>query len=157
MADFPSYSITGTRPAREMELAPDWRSVTDDYEFEDGRKDFNEVAATAPVRWEYEVICNGATAAQARSAASVYHDFFNTYRHSQPFDFTDKFGTTWSDVRIEEYERRHDAHKSWVVFVKFVLVSYTGVTVDPPEGPEDLTGMENPDEESITWTFTEPA
>ena len=111
-----------------MQTAADWRTVTDTYEFEDGSKSFNEVADVAPVRWEYSVICNGMTAAAAKNEADVYEDFFNTVRLVTPFDFTDKFGTVWPNVYVESFEKRHDAHKSWTVFVDFVLVSFTGIS-----------------------------
>lgn len=137
MADFPSFWITGTRQRREMEIAPAWADVTDSYEYEDGGKDFNERSDVAPVRWEYVVDCLGSTAAQARDAASVYHTFWNTYRLSRPFNFKDKYGITWKDVRIESYDRSHDAHKSWSVAVTFQLVSFTAEIADttPPSTP----------------------
>lgn len=111
-----------------MQTAADWGAVTDEYEYEDGRKDFNEVSDVAPVRWEYSVIISEPTAFDAITESSVYHDFYNAVRRSQPFNFTDKFGVIWEDVRVESYERIHDAHKSWTIFVNFVLVSYRGIS-----------------------------
>ena len=128
MVDFPSYGFTGRRPAREQRSAPSWDVVTDSFQFSDGGRTFNEVADKAPTRWDYEVECVASTAAAASAMADVYEDFYSAVRHSQPFNFTDKFGVLWSDVRVESFERRHDAHKSWVVFVNFVLVSYQGVS-----------------------------
>lgn len=139
--DFPSFTFTGIRPAREQESAPDWDKITDSYEFEDGGRTFNEVADVAPIRWEYSVVLPAVTAADAIAAASVYHDFNNTVRRSTPFNFTDKFGTVWTNVRVESYERSHDAHKSWVVTVKFGLVSFTGENTPLPPPPEAPTGL----------------
>lgn len=151
MADFPSYTFTGKRPRREIELAPDWKSVTDDYEFEDGGHDFNERSDAAPVRWEYVVDGFGTTAAAARDDVSVYHDFWNTYRLSQPFNFTDKYGVTWANVHIESYSRTHSEHKSWQVTCSFNLVSYKGEKA--PSTPGDLTITDESGESlTIEWT-----
>jgi len=152
--DFPSFTFTGIRPAREQESAPDWDKITDSYEFEDGGKTFNEVASVAPIRWEYEVVLPAASAAAAKAAASVYHNFNNTVRRSTPFNFTDKFGAVWTNVYIESYSRTHDAHKSWIVSVKFGLISFLGTTLDttPPTVPSGLATTTISDTEiSLTY------
>jgi hypothetical protein len=118
----------------------DWKAVTDSLEYADGGKDFNEVSSVAPRRWRYELIVPGATHTAAKLVFDQYDAFFDIVRFSQPFIFTDKYGTAWSDVRIEEYERTHDAHKSWIVFVRFTLVGsistadVTGELTDVPDG-----------------------
>jgi hypothetical protein len=114
---FPTYDFTGIRPSRWNAQPPDWDAVTDVVEYADGGKDYDEVADNPPRRWEYEH--TGLTQAQGE----IFVDFYNSVRKSQPFYFIDKFGDVWSDVRIESFERNHDAHKSWVKFVRFVLVS----------------------------------
>ena len=153
--DFPSFTFSGIRPSREQESAPDWDKITDSYEFEDGGKTFNEVSSVAPIRWEYEVTLPAASAADAITASAVYHDFNNTVRRSEPFDFTDKFGTVWHDVHVESYERAHDAHKSWVVKVKFGLVSFTGANTPIP-GPPTSLALEVLSDSSIRATWDLP-
>jgi hypothetical protein len=151
--DFPSFTFSGIRPSREQESAPDWGKITDEFEFEDGGKTFNEVADVAPIRWEYEVTLPAMSATAARDAAAIYHDFYNTVRKSQPFNFTDKYGTVWTGVHVEEYERTHDAHRSWVVKVAFRLVSFTGEILEPPTVPEDLAGEAIDGAEiDLTWS-----
>ena len=100
----------------------DWRAVTDEYEYEDGGKDFNERSSVAPRRWRIEYVCPAGTHAAAKAIFDQFDAFFNVVRFTQVFTFTDKYGTAWSNVRIEEYERTHDAHKSWIVYVRFTLV-----------------------------------
>lgn len=138
---FPHISLTDAILQYWDAMPPDWQQITEKYEYEDGGEDFNEVADSAPKRWRYEVVCNGATHAQAKAIADIYDTFFDLVRYSQPFDFEDKYGTTWSNVRIEEYTRSHDAHKSWVIFCRFTLkgnsADYTDI--DAPSVPTGLT------------------
>jgi hypothetical protein len=119
----------------------DWKAVTDDYEYADGGKDFNEVSSVAPKRWRIEVVIPKNTHAAAKLVFDQYDAFFDFVRYSQPFIFTDKYGTAWSDVRIEEYERTHDAHKSWIVFARFTLagsINTADVTLELSDVPDGV-------------------
>lgn len=139
---FPSISVTDAIIQHWDALPPDWKSVTDTYQFQDGGEDFNEVSDNAPKRWHYEVVIPRTSHALAKGVADVYDAFFNEVRYSQPFVFTDKYGTDWSDVRIEEYDRSHDAHKSWIIYIKFVLkgsINTADVTGDLVDGSDLLT------------------
>lgn len=121
----------------------DWKKVTEDFEYEDGGKDFNEVSDDPVRRWKYEVAIPQATHAAAKAIADLYDAFFETVRYSQPFIFVDKYGDGWTNVYIETdgYTRTHDAHKSWIIFVKFQLVGYNSIAADvtPPSVPTGLT------------------
>lgn len=140
--DLPSGAIVTHWDA----LPNDWKKITETFEYEDGGEDFNEVSDVAPKRWKYEVAIPAATHAAAKAIFDQYDAFFNDVRYSLPFIFTDKYGTAWSDVRIEEYERTHDAHKSWIVFVKFTLKSsittadVTLTLIDVPGGETLIDG-----------------
>lgn len=143
MALFPSSDITGHLPSRWNAQPRDYKPITDAWKYEDEFPDFNEVApaANAPRRWEYEVECVATTHTAARADSQVYEDFYDAHRFVTPFWFTDKYGDTWDNVYIERYDRNHDAHKSWIIRVKFLLVGYGSQLVDltPPAVPEDLT------------------
>jgi hypothetical protein len=117
----------------------DWRSVTEADEYEDGGEDFNEVSNTAPKRWRLEIVIPAGSHTAAKAVFDQYDLFFDAVRYSQPFIFTDKYGTAWSDVRIEEYDRTHDAHRSWIVFVRFTLkgsISTSDVTLELSDVPD---------------------
>jgi hypothetical protein len=138
----------------------DWKAITDDYTYADGGKDFNEISDDAPRRWRVELTCNGggpghAGHLAAKAIADVYEDFFNTYHYSQVFNFEDKYGDTWSNVRVEEYDRTHDAHKSWVIYVKFTLIGIGSEIADitPPTAPTGLSITDTTDTE-VEITFT---
>jgi hypothetical protein len=126
----PPIADSGAYVSHWDAMPRDWNAVTDRYEYQDGGKDFNEVSSNAPRRWRLELTCDGGGAGHAghlaaKAIADVYEAFFNSNRYTQPFYFEDKYGDTWSDIRIEEYERTHDAHKSWIIYVRFTLVGTT--------------------------------
>lgn len=127
MTYFPTSEITGI-PKTRFHDKRDYEAITDTWTYEDGSTDANEVTDNAPYNWEY--FFTGLTPAQAQ----VYEDFFNTVRLSQKFYFTDKFGVTYSNVKVKSYTRNWDAHKSWVMTVEFNLVGENSqiITIVPP-------------------------
>lgn len=131
--DFPNDQITGIPRARFYAAPPDFPAVTDSWEYADGGRDFNEVSDTPPRRWEY--FYTGLSPAQAFQ----FDEFANTVRRSVPFDFTDPYGVTWTNVFIEDYKRYHDAHKSWIVTVEFYLVGYGSEYTDEGDPIVDIT------------------
>lgn len=131
---FPSYPITPDRPSRWDARPYDYEPITEEWKYEDESPDFNETApaANAPKRWEYEVELPRGTHAEALADSQVYEDFYNEHRFATPFYFTDKYGNTWDNVYIERYERTHNAHKSWIIYVKFVLVGHGSEVIAIP-------------------------
>jgi hypothetical protein len=140
--DFPSDYYTGIPRSRFYAEPPDFDKITDSWEYADGGKDFNEVADNPPRRWEYEYILISATNTDPASAAQ-FDTFYNTVRKSTPFNFLDKYGDVWNNVYVEDYSRTHQAHKPWVVFIKFKLVGYNSTIIDHIDlgGGEILHGM----------------
>lgn len=120
---FPDDSMLTFRRSRFYAAPPDYDSITDDFEFEDGSKTFNEVADNAPRRWEYEY--GNCTPDEV----VVFDEFYNQVRKIKPFYFRDKYGVIWDNVRVERYSRQHQAHKSWTNAVAFDLVGYNSTGV----------------------------
>lgn len=121
---FPSDDFLHINRRRFYAEPPMWSKITDSYEFEDGSRTFNEIADTAPRRWEYNYIVQNNTAATDPPEVYLFDEFYDEARLINPFNFTDKYGTTHTDVRIESYDRDHDAHKPWRQTVKFKLIKY---------------------------------
>jgi hypothetical protein len=142
---FPTDTISGVPRTRFYAAPVDHEQITDQFEYEDGSKDFNEVG-TAPRRWEYDFTLISDTNSDP-ATLSIFEDFWNAARLSNPFYFTDKYGDTHYPVYIEEYSRTHDAHKPWVMFVKFRLVGYNSsiVTITPPDIDLDTPGVDGTD------------
>lgn len=115
---FPSDDLLDFRRSRFYAEPPQYDKTTDSYEFEDRGKTFNEVADTPPRRWEYDYLSR--TAEQTL----IFDAFWDQARIANPFIFRDKYGTEWSDVRIEDYNRSHDAHRSWKNDIRFRLIKY---------------------------------
>lgn len=113
------------------DLEPDYEQITDKWTYEDGRPDFNEIAATAPFGWDYEYVIPEVPGniAQAYAYREIFEAFNRQARLINPFYFTDKWGQTWSDVRIEEYRSSHEAHRSWVHEIRFRLMASTASVV----------------------------
>lgn len=117
--EFPEPNITGIRYHHYEEVPVDWDGVTDDYEYEDGGKDFNVRTSSPTQRWEIEF--TPLTYAQLQ----IFKEFNRVARRDRTFSFTDKYGVTWSNVRIESYKQNHDAHKSWRNTANFTLAQYS--------------------------------
>lgn len=103
-----------------------YSKITDSYEYEDGGRTFNEVGDTAPRRWEYEYVVKNSSGATDPPEVYLFDEFNAQARLINPFNFTDKYGTTHTNVRIESYDRDHDAHKPWRQSVKFKLIKFPG-------------------------------
>jgi hypothetical protein len=122
---FPSADLVPTiGPTRFLDVPRDYAEITDSWEYEDATKDFNEVADDAPRRWEY------AYTAVPKAEKVIFDEFWNQARHINPFYFRDPDGILWSNVRVEEYRRNHEAHKRWKHEVPFRLVGYNSVGVE---------------------------
>lgn len=115
---FPSDDLMQFRRSRFYAAPLEYRDVTDHFEFEDRGRTFNEAADTPPRKWEY--VYRSRTAEQA----VIFDEFWNQARISRPFIFRDKYGVEWADVRIEDYNRKHEAHMSFKNDIEFKLVKY---------------------------------
>lgn len=120
--NFPSPNITGLYYSRFFADTPDWKKVTNSHEYEDGGKSFNESSDDAPRRWEVEFNFSKQTHSESKSYTDIFDAFWNEARLVNKFNFTDKYGVTWSNVQIEDYNRSHSAHKSWSQSCQFKLV-----------------------------------
>jgi hypothetical protein len=130
---FPTDQITGIPRRRFYAEPPDYDKITDRWEYEDGGKDFNEVASNAPRRWEYEFDLLSHNNTDPLSVA-IFDNFNAAARRANPFYFTDKYGVTHYPVFIEEYSRTHQRHLPKVQLVRFKLVGYNTqiVTLSAP-------------------------
>lgn len=117
---FPSDDLMQFKRNRFYAEPPDWGKVTDEYEFEDGGKKFNEKASDAPRKWEYDYL------GRTPQEMIIFDQFYSQARKANPFIFRDKDGVEWSNVHIDKYTKDHDKHKSWSQDAKFVLVKYPG-------------------------------
>ena len=136
--EFPSADIVPTiGPSRFYDVPPDYKSITDEWEYEDRVKDFNEVADEPPKFWEY------AYPAVPKAHLPIYNEFWNQARLVNPFYFKDPDRITWSNVRVDDYNRNHQAHKRWAHDVAFRLVGYNSVGVPdvPPTLPDPPVGL----------------
>jgi hypothetical protein len=134
---FPSADIVPTMgPSRFYDMPEDFAQITDDWEYEDGVKDFNEVADDAPLHWEY------AYPAVPKAHLPIYNEFWNQARLVNTFLFKDPEDYVWTNVRIEDYNRNHEAHKRWRHDVAFRLVGYN--SVGTYEAPIDTTAPSVP-------------
>lgn len=132
---FPSAEIVPTvGPSRFYDMPPDYDSITDTWEYEDGVKDFNEVADEAPKFWEY------AYPGVPKEHLPIYNEFWNQARLVNTFNFRDPEGIIWDNVRVDNYNRNHPAHMRWRHDVAFRLVGYnsTGTPEPVPPTPEYL-------------------
>jgi hypothetical protein len=140
---FPSDDIVGFPRSRFYAEPPQYSKVTDSYEFEDGGRDFNEVADVAPRRWEYEYTH------RTPEQRFIFDAFFDTARLINPFIFRDKYGNEWPNVRVEKYQPEHERHKSWINEIKFDLISFGGAVVagapaeEPPPPGADIALIAN--------------
>jgi hypothetical protein len=56
--------------------------------------------------------------------AEIFDVFHDLVKMVGTFDFTDPASVTYSDVRVESYERTHNEHRSWINTVRFTLTQY---------------------------------
>lgn len=126
---FPSDDLLETRRTRFYEEPLDFEKTTEFYEFEDLGRTFNEKTATPPRRWEYFYL------GRTTQEVVIFDEFFNQARFANTFNFQDKYGILWKNVQIADYNRTHDAHKSWIIDCKFKLVKYPGQTASDEIAP----------------------
>jgi hypothetical protein len=115
---FPSDDIVDIRRNRFFEAPPDFDAITDDFEFADGGRTFNEVGDDAPQSWEY--MWTGLSPEEQ----SIFREFYKAARKVQPFFFRVPDGTVYEDVRCDAFEAPHTAHQSWVREALFNLIKY---------------------------------
>lgn len=122
---FPSADLAQVhdvdKPARFYPVPADYKKITDDWEYEDAVKDFNEVADDPPKAWEY------AYTGVPKAKVMIFDEFWNQARLVNAFNFKDPDSTVWTNVRIEDYNRNHEGHKRWKHDVGFRLVGYGSV------------------------------
>lgn len=117
----------------------DWQAITEEFEYEDRGKDFNEVADTVPRRWEYGY------QNVPKAQKPIFDTFNDVARRANTFSFKDNEQFIWTPVQIEEYQRNHDEHKRWRNDVTFALVGYDSTsTYEAPEiiEEEEVEGTE---------------
>lgn len=122
--NFPNPNLTRINYNRFWASNPDFDKVTAFHEYEDGGRSYNETSVNAPRTWEVSFDCTGATHAEARSKADIFDAFDSEARRARTFSFTDKYGVTHQNVRINDYDRVHSVHKSFEIECKFRLVKY---------------------------------
>lgn len=123
---FPSPAVMGVKAWTRFYDAPrKWRDITTVHTYQDKGVSFNRSADTPPRKWEIVFELNDRLGKDVVLAKrQILDDFADLAGIDVPFTFTDKFGTVWEDVRIEDYDRNHSAHKSWRQTVKFDLIKY---------------------------------
>jgi hypothetical protein len=115
--NFPDPTITGIDYARYYEVPADYSEVTYTNDYEDGGRSFNQ-SGTPPKRWEIEFT------GLDPDEAEIFDIFHDLVKMVGTFDFTDPASVTYSDVRVESYERNHTGHRSWINTVRFTLTQY---------------------------------
>lgn len=121
---FPSDDIVPIKRRRFYAAPPDYGKITDSWEYEDGGKDFNEVADTASRSWDYDYRLNNQNAPTDPVEMPIFDTFYDNVRLSRSFNFNDKYGTTFTGVRVQSYDRTHQKHMPWDQDVKFKLVKF---------------------------------
>lgn len=122
--NFPTPGMTGINYRRWYAAPERWEDTVNMHEYEDGGMSFNEISDTAIKEWEVEFDCVAQTHALAKTQYEIFDEFWNAVRTSRSFNFTDKYGTTHTGVRVKKYARDHRAHKSWQNEASFTLVKY---------------------------------
>lgn len=115
---FPDPTTTDIWWARFDDEPQPWASVTSVHEYEDRGRSFNVATDTPPQFWEIEF--NGLT----KEEAEIFDAFNSAARMDRTFSLIDKYGETHTGVRIVEYARSHEGHKSWSKSVRFRLAKY---------------------------------
>lgn len=115
---FPTAAATGIKYHHYDLLPRDWASITDVFEYEDGGMDFNRRSSNPPYIWR--IVFRPMSASDAQQ----FDDFWEGVGINETFSFTDKNSVTHTNVRVKEYSRTHEAHKSWEQIVSFTLIKY---------------------------------
>lgn len=95
---YPSRSAV--RRLREVVLPPDYKDITVEHIYEDKGASYNTTGDSAPQRWQidYLLLTNSA------SLAATLDAHFNSAKLTEPFNFVDRYGVTWTNVRYLEYD-----------------------------------------------------
>lgn len=118
---FPTPDVIGLKGwARFYDEPRKWRDITTVHTYQDKGVSFNRSADTPPRKWEVIFALNNKPLAKRQ----ILDDFADVAGIDTPFTFTDKYGVTWEDVYIENYDRNHPGHESWKQTVKFDLIKY---------------------------------
>lgn len=117
---FPSPTRSGIYWRHFKQNDIKYEDITDVITYEDEGKDFNERTDTPPIIFDIDY--TGLTTAQRQ----VFDDFNDDAKRSRTFSLIDKFGVTWTGLRIVSYEGSHEDHKSWVHAAVFRLCKYAG-------------------------------
>lgn len=98
----------------------DWNQVTEETEYEDRNKDFNQFSDNPPRRWEYQYD------ALTKDQVTVHRVFNDTARRSTPFKFKDNDGYVWSNVYIDAggFNVDHEDHKRWKSRAAYQLIGF---------------------------------
>lgn len=117
--EFPDPDITSIPYEHFDDMPRPWGDIVDSYEFEDGGRTFNRRTDSPVTEWRLDML-GGLT----KSQTNIFDEFWDAVGTDRPFSFTDKYGTTHTGVRIRDYSRSHEAHRSWSRRVSFTLVKY---------------------------------
>jgi Putative Ig domain len=118
LADFPDPTRTGILWEHFEVLPLDYSKTTVIHTYEDEGRSFNETTTQPSIQWD--LTFTGLTYDEWQ----IFETFARGVRLTQPFNFKDKFGTVWSNVRVDTYERSHTRNVSWSSNVHFILVKY---------------------------------
>ncbi len=116
---FPDPTMTGILYEHFDNMPRDWGSVTQSYEYEDRGRTFNRITDNPRNEWSLDLI-GGLSANQT----ALFDAFWDLVGIDVPFTFVDKFGVSWTDVRVMSYSRSHDKHQWNNRRVSFQLVKY---------------------------------
>jgi hypothetical protein len=141
MAVNPFYPKFIQAPARYYKAAPDFSFVTASHTYQDGSVSYNELADTCRQEWELVFQFDRRdTSDAARMAAFDKH--YAERRTSRSFYFREKDGIISSGVFYKDYQKSHEAHKSWIQIRRIALLapSYQIPATDtpPPGVPANL-------------------
>lgn len=117
---FPDQAATGILWSRFDEEPLPWDNVTISNEYDDGGRSFNTITDDPTKFWTIEF--TGLTPEEAE----IFDVFNDAARRDRTFSLVDKYGTTHTGVRILDYSRSHEGHKSWSKDVSFRLAKYPG-------------------------------
>lgn len=120
LTHFPTDIITGIHYYHYNMRPRDFDTVTDGYEFADGGMDFNERSDNPPRIWDIEFVHG-----LSKDQTDIFDAFWEGVRTANTFSFVDKYGYTYTNVRIKSYSRSHQGHRAWNKTVAFVLIQYS--------------------------------
>lgn len=122
--NFPDPAMTGINYRHFNALPKKWDETVVKHEYADLGISTNEITDDPPQEWVLEMDCADSTHTLAKTQYDIFDSFWDAVRTSRPFNFTDKYGTTHTNVFIKDYSRSHSAHKSWKAEVAFKICKY---------------------------------